>query len=51
MAGIAADQAAGKALGVEGTPAFFVNGIPMSGAQPTAAFVAAIKAELDRKKK
>lgn len=51
MAAIAADQAAGKALGVEGTPAFFVNGIPMSGAQPTAAFVAAIEAELARKKK
>lgn len=50
LAAIGADQAAGKALGVEGTPAFFVNGIPMSGAQPTAAFVAAIEAELARKK-
>lgn len=49
LAGISADQQAGKALGVEGTPAFFVNGIPLSGAQPTAAFVAAIRAELERK--
>lgn len=51
LAAIAADQEAGKKLGVEGTPAFFVNGIPMSGAQPTEAFVAAIEAELARKKK
>lgn len=49
LAAIAADQAAGKALGVEGTPAFFINGIPLSGAQPPAAFVNLIRAELDRK--
>ncbi len=51
MAAINADHEAGKALGVEGTPAFFFNGIPLSGAQPAAAYEALIQAELDRARK
>jgi len=37
---------AGSALGVTGTPAFFVNGILLSGAQPFDAFKEIIDAEL-----
>jgi len=40
------DIADGKAAGVTGTPAFFVNGIRMSGAQPAEAFVRVIEQEL-----
>jgi predicted DsbA family dithiol-disulfide isomerase len=40
------DIAAGAAAGVTGTPAFFVNGIRMSGAQPADAFVKLIEQEL-----
>ena len=58
LAAIEADLEAGQAVGVEGTPAFFINGISLSGAQPTEAFSAIIDRELaasakgaDRKKK
>lgn len=48
---IDADMAAGTDLGVNGTPAFFVNGIPMQpGARPTEEFVALIEQELARTK-
>lgn len=40
------DLAAGTALGVSGTPAFFINGRPLLGAQPLEAFVKAIDEEL-----
>ena len=40
------DQADGAAAGVQGTPAFFVNGKLLSGAQPYSAFKQAIDAEL-----
>jgi protein-disulfide isomerase len=40
------DLAAGAELGVNGTPAFFVNGRMMSGAQPLEAFVQLIDEEL-----
>ncbi len=33
-AGIEADLAQGRDLGIEGTPAFYINGRPLSGAQP-----------------
>jgi protein-disulfide isomerase len=33
-----ADLAEGQALGIDGTPGFFVNGYPVSGAQPFAVF-------------
>lgn len=39
---IARDEADAKALGVNGTPTFFVNGRRIPGAQPQAAFEAAI---------
>ncbi|MCA9538567.1 MAG: thioredoxin domain-containing protein [Myxococcales bacterium] len=47
-AGIEADRDAGMKVGVEGTPAFFINGVPLHGALPEEAFVAAIDAELAR---
>jgi len=40
------DQAAGKKAGVTGTPAFFINGTPLSGAQPLEAFKEVIDQEL-----
>jgi protein-disulfide isomerase len=36
----------GRAYGVSGTPAFFINGKLLSGAQPFAAFKQVIDAEL-----
>ena len=41
------DLADGSASGVQGTPAFFVNGKLLSGAQPYSAFKQAIDAELN----
>lgn len=41
-AAVDADMALGERLGVSGTPAFFVNGHVLSGAQPAAAFEALI---------
>jgi protein-disulfide isomerase len=43
-----ADLEAGSAVGVSGTPAFFVNGVSLSGAQPVDAFVQIIERELAR---
>ncbi len=40
------DLAAGTALGVSGTPAFFINGRPLLGAQPLDAFMKVIDQEL-----
>jgi protein-disulfide isomerase len=40
------DQSAGEAAGVNGTPAFFINGVPLSGAQPLEAFEQVIEREL-----
>lgn len=42
------DLAAGQAAGVTGTPTIFVNGIPIVGAQPYAAFKAAIDQQLSK---
>jgi protein-disulfide isomerase len=42
------DAAAAAGLGISGTPAFFVNGILLSGAKPFADFVKIIDAELAR---
>ena len=42
------DLAAGQAAGVNGTPAFFVNGIPLSGARSIDDFVRLIESELAR---
>lgn len=43
---VMADQQAGAALGVSGTPAFFINGIMLSGALPYDQFKAIIDREL-----
>ena len=42
------DSAEAAALGISGTPAFLVNGILISGAQPLEAFTEVIDRELDR---
>ncbi len=42
------DQEAGQSYGVSGTPAFFVNGRPLVGAQPFDAFAQVIDDELQR---
>lgn len=44
------DLQAGSKAGVNGTPAFFINGIFLSGAQPLSAFERVIDAELAAKK-
>lgn len=43
---VQADFTDGQKAGVTGTPAFFINGTPLVGAQPYNAFKAAIDAEL-----
>jgi protein-disulfide isomerase len=43
------DLAAGRAAGVTGTPAFFVNGVPYSGVMPIEEFRRALDAELAQK--
>jgi protein-disulfide isomerase len=45
---VEADLRAGQGYGVSGTPAFFVNGRPLVGAQPFDAFAQAIDDELQR---
>jgi protein-disulfide isomerase len=40
------DTEAGARLGVSGTPAFFINGRPLTGAQPFEAFAQVIEEEL-----
>jgi protein-disulfide isomerase len=46
-AAVEADIEAGRAVGVDGTPAFFINGRPYSGAQPLEKFEEVIDAELN----
>ena len=41
-----ADQEAGSTAGVSGTPAFFINGVSLSGAQPLEEFKKVIDQEL-----
>lgn len=43
---VTSDQADGKTAGVSGTPTFYINGTQLVGAQPYAAFKAAIDQEL-----
>lgn len=45
---VEADQAAAIALGATGTPAFFVNGVNLSGAKPFEEFKAEIEKQLAR---
>ena len=44
---VKADADYGQQLGVTGTPAFFINGKLISGAQPFSAFQQVIDAELN----
>jgi protein-disulfide isomerase len=46
---VEADRVAGDEAGVSGTPAFFINGRPISGAQPFEAFKRVIDEELARR--
>lgn len=46
---VEANRKAGEKAGVQGTPAFFVNGYVLSGAQPFEEFKSLIDAELARK--
>ena len=46
---VEADQKAGTAAGVNGTPAFFVNGIFINGAQPYEQFKQTVDRELKKK--
>src|SRR6266850_1113255 len=48
---VEADMQAGEEAGVNGTPAFFVNGRMLNGAQPFDAFKRVIDEELELKKK
>jgi protein-disulfide isomerase len=48
---VEADAAAGREAGVSGTPAFFVNGVMLSGAKPVEEFSAVIDRELKAPKK
>jgi protein-disulfide isomerase len=45
-ADIEADYSYGEQLGINGTPTFFINGVPMVGAQPFSAFKQVIDQEL-----
>jgi protein-disulfide isomerase len=45
---VADDRKAGEDAGVSGTPAFFINGVLISGAQPLEAFTQVIDAELNK---
>ena len=47
-ADIQADAAAGNKIGANGTPAFFINGVSLSGAQPFESFKARIDEELKK---
>ena len=41
-----ADQQLANKVGARGTPTFFINGVPLRGAQPLPKFIEAIDAEL-----
>jgi protein-disulfide isomerase len=46
-AAVEADSAEAQSFGITGTPAFVINGILLSGAQPLEAFTAVIERELE----
>ncbi len=48
-AAVQRDLDEGSRLGITGTPAFFINGRPLDGAQPLEAFVRVIEEELSRR--
>jgi len=45
---VADDMADGRAVGMSGTPGFYINGVVLSGAQPLSAFDEVITSELRR---
>ena len=49
-AAVDADVAEARALGITGTPTFFINGRPLVGAQPVEAFRAAIDEALEHRR-
>jgi protein-disulfide isomerase len=46
---VSVDQALGESIGVKSTPSFFINGLPVLGAQPVAQFQEVINGELKHK--
>jgi predicted DsbA family dithiol-disulfide isomerase len=44
---VEADARAAASLGINGTPTFFINGIPLVGAQPLISFRSVIDGELN----
>ncbi len=48
---VEADLKQGTGLGIDGTPAFFINGRPLTGAQPFTKFVSVIDEELAASRK
>lgn len=44
---VEADARYAASLGVSGTPTFFINGLPLVGAQPLSEFQAVIESELN----
>ena len=50
-AAVQKDEEEGTRLGVEGTPAFFINGRLLSGAQPASVFAQVIDEELNKRAK
>ena len=51
VAAVEADRVEATKLGIKGTPAFLINGILLSGAQPKEAFTSLIEAELSNESK
>lgn len=46
LSGVVTDYQEGQSFGIRGTPAFFINGRPISGAQPYEVFAGVIEEEL-----
>ena len=46
LSGVVSDYQEGQSFGIRGTPAFFINGRPVSGAQPYEVFAGVIEEEL-----
>lgn len=46
LSGVVSDYQEGQSYGIRGTPAFFINGRPVSGAQPYEVFAGVIEEEL-----
>jgi len=51
VAAVEADRVEANKLGIKGTPAFLINGVLLSGAQPKESFTSLIEAELSDERK